>query len=177
VVGLLASRAWIISRSLLDPPLGPHQHERITFATSVSKVTFNHLPQPLRSHIRSFGTLGQLLKRFTRTNLKKNKKHFWSTFSPNQAILKKKKGGVKNLVVTMFAWHLHISSGKFLHLARTNKKIAKAKFHIISYNLIKYPMIMRTILRTQNIYWWSILPGIKMITKYQIVIIVYQKRI
>ena len=26
------------------------------------KVAFKHLPQPLRSHIRSFGTLGQLLK-------------------------------------------------------------------------------------------------------------------
>jgi hypothetical protein len=25
-------------------------------------VTFKHLPQPLRSHIRSFGTLGELLK-------------------------------------------------------------------------------------------------------------------
>ena len=28
----------------------------------VRKITFKHLPQPLRSHIRSFGTLGQLLK-------------------------------------------------------------------------------------------------------------------
>ena len=28
----------------------------------VCRVTFKHLPQPLRSHIRSFGTLGQLLK-------------------------------------------------------------------------------------------------------------------
>ena len=31
------------------------------FATQVCKVTFKHLPQPLRSHTRRFGTLGQLL--------------------------------------------------------------------------------------------------------------------
>ena len=30
--------------------------------THVCRVTFKHLPQPLRSHIRSFGTIGQLLK-------------------------------------------------------------------------------------------------------------------
>jgi hypothetical protein len=28
----------------------------------VCRVTFKHLPQPLRSHIRRFGTLGQLLE-------------------------------------------------------------------------------------------------------------------
>jgi hypothetical protein len=28
----------------------------------MSAVTFKHLPQPLRSHIRSFGTIGQLFK-------------------------------------------------------------------------------------------------------------------
>ena len=28
----------------------------------VCRVTFKQLPQPLRSHIQSFGTLGQLLK-------------------------------------------------------------------------------------------------------------------
>jgi hypothetical protein len=32
------------------------------FINSEIVVTFKHLPQPLRSHIRSFGTLGQLLK-------------------------------------------------------------------------------------------------------------------
>jgi hypothetical protein len=32
------------------------------FIASVCKVAFKHLPQPLRSHIQSFGTLGQLLK-------------------------------------------------------------------------------------------------------------------
>jgi hypothetical protein len=30
--------------------------------TGVCRVTFKHLPQPLRCYIRSFGTLGQLLK-------------------------------------------------------------------------------------------------------------------
>ena len=32
------------------------------FGAHVCRVTFKHLPQPLRSHIQSFGTLGQLLK-------------------------------------------------------------------------------------------------------------------
>ena len=48
----------------LDPPLSP--------PWTPSEI-YRHtcLPQPLRSHIRSFGTLGQLLK-FSKKNLKKN---------------------------------------------------------------------------------------------------------
>jgi hypothetical protein len=37
--------------------LTPHWHERKLFVTCVSKVTFNHIPQPVISHIQSFGTL------------------------------------------------------------------------------------------------------------------------
>ena len=40
----------------------PHQHERKFVGAHVCKVTFKHLLQPLRCLIRSFGTLGQLLK-------------------------------------------------------------------------------------------------------------------
>ena len=40
----------------------PHRPERKFSAARVCSVTFKHLPQPLRSHIRSFGALGQLLK-------------------------------------------------------------------------------------------------------------------
>ena len=40
----------------------PHRHKRKLYDTCVCRVTFKHLPQPLRSHIRSFGTQGQLLK-------------------------------------------------------------------------------------------------------------------
>ena len=50
-----------------DPPLGPHRRERKFYGACVCRVTFKHLPQPLRSHIRSFGTLGQLLK-FSKKN-------------------------------------------------------------------------------------------------------------
>ena len=39
----------------------------------VCRVTFKHFPQPLRSHIRSFGNLGQLLK-FYKKNFKKHLK-------------------------------------------------------------------------------------------------------
>ena len=42
--------------------VSPHQHEWKFFAAHVCRVTFKHLPQPLRSYIRSFRTLGQLLK-------------------------------------------------------------------------------------------------------------------
>ena len=40
----------------------PHRHERKFSGARVCRVTFKHLPQPLRSHIRSFGTIGQLFK-------------------------------------------------------------------------------------------------------------------
>ena len=40
----------------------PHQHERKFSGAHVCIVTFKHLPQLLKSHIRSFGTLGQLLR-------------------------------------------------------------------------------------------------------------------
>ena len=42
--------------------LAPHRHERKFFGAHVCRVTFKHLPQPLRSHIQSFITLGQLFK-------------------------------------------------------------------------------------------------------------------
>jgi hypothetical protein len=40
----------------------PHRRERKFSGAHVCRVTFKHLPQPLRSHIWSFGTLGQILK-------------------------------------------------------------------------------------------------------------------
>ena len=40
----------------------PHRHERKLSGTRVCRVTFKHLPQPLKSNIRSFGTLGRILK-------------------------------------------------------------------------------------------------------------------
>ena len=40
----------------------PHQHERKFSGAHVCRVTFKHLPQPLRSHTWSPGILGQLLK-------------------------------------------------------------------------------------------------------------------
>ena len=40
----------------------PHRRERKFSGARVCRVTFKHLPQPLKSHIRSFGTLGQILK-------------------------------------------------------------------------------------------------------------------
>ena len=48
-----SAHAWRVRSS-------PHQHERKLSGARVCRVTFKHLPQPLRSHIRSFGTLGQL---------------------------------------------------------------------------------------------------------------------
>ena len=51
--------------------LAPRSAHARPSAQSPIKVTFKHLPQPLRSHIQSFGTLGQLLKipPFVRTNI------------------------------------------------------------------------------------------------------------
>ena len=61
--------SWTMSKKILLPGLrrqtlclAPHQHGQKFSGTSVCRVTFKHLPQPLRSHIRSFETLGQLLK-------------------------------------------------------------------------------------------------------------------
>ena len=50
-----SAHAWRVRSS-------PHRHYRKFFGARVCRVTFRHLSQPLRSHIRSFGTLGQLLK-------------------------------------------------------------------------------------------------------------------
>jgi hypothetical protein len=47
----------------------PHQHERTFSGARVCRVTFKHLPQPLRSHIWSFGTLGIFLK-FSKKKIK-----------------------------------------------------------------------------------------------------------
>jgi hypothetical protein len=50
-------------------------------------VTFKHLPQPLRSHIRSFGTLEQLLE-FSKNKKRSSRgpgvvsKFFWGSMSP-----------------------------------------------------------------------------------------------
>jgi hypothetical protein len=46
----------------LDRSLVPHRHKRKFPGAHVCRVTFKHLPQPLRSHIRSFRTLGQFFK-------------------------------------------------------------------------------------------------------------------
>ena len=43
------------------PSCSPPIDTRRNFPAHVYRVTFKNLPQPLRSHIRSFGTLGQLL--------------------------------------------------------------------------------------------------------------------
>ena len=40
----------------------PHRHEQKFSGARVCRVTFKHLHQHLRSHIRIFGTLGQHLK-------------------------------------------------------------------------------------------------------------------
>ena len=53
-------RFWVCTSETLRS--APHQHERKSFGACVCRVTFKHLPQPLISHIQSFGTLGQLLK-------------------------------------------------------------------------------------------------------------------
>jgi hypothetical protein len=38
------------------------ENEKWKYGARVSRVTFKHLPQHLRSHILSFGTIGQLFK-------------------------------------------------------------------------------------------------------------------
>ena len=45
-MGVLAHRLRTLDRSLV-----PHQHERKFSGARVCRVTFKHLPQPLRSHI------------------------------------------------------------------------------------------------------------------------------
>ena len=45
----------------LDPPLSNPSTPAEIFGTHVCKVTFNHLPRSLTSHIQSFRTLGQIL--------------------------------------------------------------------------------------------------------------------
>ena len=59
------SRRWGSSLTVcarLTVRSSPHRHERKFSGAHVCRVTFKHLPQPLRSHIRSFGTIGQLFK-------------------------------------------------------------------------------------------------------------------
>jgi hypothetical protein len=53
-MGVLAHRL-----RMLDCSLVPHRHEWKFSGARVCRVTFKHLPQPLRSHILSFETLGQ----------------------------------------------------------------------------------------------------------------------
>jgi hypothetical protein len=56
-MGVLAHRLRTLDRSLVPP-----SHGRKYSGACVCRVTFKHLPQPLQSHIFSFGTLGQLFK-------------------------------------------------------------------------------------------------------------------
>jgi hypothetical protein len=59
------SRRWGSSLTVcarLTVRSSPHRHERKFSGAHVCRVTFKHLHQPLRSHIWSFGTLGQLFK-------------------------------------------------------------------------------------------------------------------
>jgi hypothetical protein len=60
------SRRWGSSLTVcarLTVRSSPHQHGRKFSGARVCRVTFKHLPQPLRSHIRSIGTIGQLFKK------------------------------------------------------------------------------------------------------------------
>ena len=59
------SRRWgssLLGLRMQDPPLSPQSTWVDIFGKCVCWVTFKHLPEPLRSLIRSFRTLGQLLK-------------------------------------------------------------------------------------------------------------------
>ena len=56
-MGVLVPRLHTLDRSP-RPPIDTSGN----FPAHMSAVTFKHLPQPLRSQIRSFGTLGQLFK-------------------------------------------------------------------------------------------------------------------
>jgi hypothetical protein len=59
------SRRWGSSLTIcarLTVRSSPHRHKWTFFGACVCRVTFKHLPQPLRSHILSFGTIGQLFK-------------------------------------------------------------------------------------------------------------------
>ena len=47
-------------RTRRDPPLSPPRHQRNFSGTRVCRVAFKHLPQPLRSRIQRFRTLGQV---------------------------------------------------------------------------------------------------------------------
>ena len=60
LISNFCSRWWgslFLGLHTLTICLTPHWHERKLFVTCVSKVTFNHIPQPVISHIQSFGTL------------------------------------------------------------------------------------------------------------------------
>jgi hypothetical protein len=59
------SRRWGASLTVcarLTVHSSPHRHKRKFSGACVCRVTFKHLPQPLRRHIWIFGTLGQLFK-------------------------------------------------------------------------------------------------------------------
>jgi hypothetical protein len=58
----ISARSSLTVCARLTVRSSPHQHERKFSGTHVCKVTFKHLPQPLRSQILSFGILGQLIK-------------------------------------------------------------------------------------------------------------------
>jgi hypothetical protein len=47
-------------KSVSDSSQPPNHYERKLFGAGILKVTFKHLPKPLRSHIR-YGNLGQFL--------------------------------------------------------------------------------------------------------------------
>ena len=50
-----SAHAWWVRSS-------PHRHKRKFTGARLCRVTYKHLHQPLRCHIRSFGTLGQIFK-------------------------------------------------------------------------------------------------------------------
>jgi hypothetical protein len=61
----IRSRRWGSSLTVcarLTVRSSPHQLERKFSGAHVCRVTFKHLPQPLQSHILSFGTFGQFFK-------------------------------------------------------------------------------------------------------------------
>jgi hypothetical protein len=59
------SRRWGSSITVcarLTVRSSPHRHEQKFFTAHVCRITCKHLPQPLWSHILSFGPLGQIFK-------------------------------------------------------------------------------------------------------------------
>ena len=90
----------------------PHRHERKFFGAHVCRVTFKHLPQHLRIHVLSFGTLGQLFKILYR-KVKSIYRTYWSTSKNliNTDLYLAKSFNIKKM--TRFTPHYHIYCFKF----------------------------------------------------------------